>query len=320
MNPRHLISILVVALLVMAATAYAGPDEEISKTFEGKKRVIIETVSGDCLIKAGSSNQIEVNVVYSYRGDDCYDPIIRETTNAVRIGEEFYCSTRGDSKWTITVPKDTKVRFSSASGDLIIEGDLSDVTAKTASGDIDIEGFNGDLRIQTASGDVDIEASTGELNVNTASGDITATNVSGLILFDAASGNVDIVRSEGTFEAGTASGDVRASQVVLDGISEFSSASGEAYVALGKAAEFDLVVSSASGDAIVNYSGNTPNGYFEFTARVNRGDIEAPYDFDEEEEFRRYRQKYVRKAFTRGGDEPRIEISTASGEAVLRLK
>ena len=320
MSLRHLISILMVALLVMAATAYAGPDEEISKTFDGKKRVIIETVSGDCLIKAGSSNQIEVNVVYSYRGDDCYDPIIRETTNAIRIGEDFYCNTRGDSKWTVTVPSDTKVRFSSASGNLTIEGRLSDITAETASGDIDIRDFDGELRIETASGDVDIEESTGELKVNTASGEITAANVSGLILFDAASGDVEIVRSEGTFEVATASGDVNARQVVLDGISDFSTASGEAYVALGKAAEYDLTVSSASGDAIVNYAGNEPVGYFEFIAQARRGDIEAPYDFDEEEEFRQYRQKYVRKVFTRGGDDPRIEISTASGEAVLRLK
>jgi DUF4097 and DUF4098 domain-containing protein YvlB len=309
-----------VFLLGLAAAAYAGQDNEISKTFEGKKRLIIETVSGDCTIKAGSSNQIEVNVVHTYRDADCYEPIIRETPQAVRIGEEFYCNTRGDSRWTITVPADTKVRFSSASGNLIVEGGLSDVTAETASGNIDIEGFNGDLRIETASGDVNIQASTGELKVNAASGDITATNVSGLVLFEVASGNVDIISSEGTFDVGTASGDVRASQVVLDGISEFSTASGEAYVALGKAAGFDLLVSSASGDAIVNYSGNTPTGHFEFTAQADRGDIEAPFDFDEEEEFRQYRQTYLRKAFTRGDAEPRIEISTASGEAVLRLK
>ena len=320
MNARHIIPFLMVALFGLTASAYAGRDNEVSKTFEGKKRVIIETVSGDCVIKAGSSNQIEVHVVHSYRDTDCYDPIIRETSRAIRISEEYYCNTRGNAEWSITVPSDTKVRFSSASGDLIIERGISDVTAETASGDIDVRDFDGELRIETASGDVDIEASTGTLDVNTASGEITAIDVSGLIHFDAASGDVEIVGSEGTFQVGTASGDVNASKVTLDGMSEFSTASGEAYVALEKAAEYDLEVSSASGDAIVNYSGNTPIGYFEFTAREDRGEIDAPYDFDEEEEFRHYRQRYMRKAFTRGGEEPHIEISTATGEAVLKLR
>lgn len=63
-------------------------------------------------------------------------------------------------------------------------------------------------------------------------------------------------------------------------------------------------------------------GLIKMTAKMRRGSISAPFEFDTEDIH--YRggddDEYVTKTAKRGGDSPLIEISTASGRAVLRAK
>ncbi|UCD64254.1 MAG: hypothetical protein JSW34_02115, partial [Candidatus Zixiibacteriota bacterium] len=82
--------------------------------------------------------------------------------------------------------------------------------------------------------------------------------------------------------------------------------------------EHDLKVSTASGRAILDYNGNTLTGRFELIAKERSGDIDAPFDFDNVETFRKWGDKYVSKTFTRGSDTPEILVATASGRATLR--
>ena len=88
-------------------------------------------------------------------------------------------------------------------------------------------------------------------------------------------------------------------------------------VVLGASSEYDLVLSTASGSATLDYDGHPINGSFEFLARMRRGRIVAPFEFDDEEEFERWDQAFVRKSFKRGNDGPMIAIETASGRAEL---
>ncbi|UCD18234.1 MAG: hypothetical protein JSV44_04800, partial [Candidatus Zixiibacteriota bacterium] len=100
--------------------------------------------------------------------------------------------------------------------------------------------------------------------------------------------------------------------------SNFSSASGAAMVELAEGPEDNLNVGSASGKALLDYNGNPVTGYFELTAKVRSGSISAPFDFDDEREFRKNGQRYVKKTFTRGSDSPEIMVGTASGRAILK--
>ena len=98
----------------------------------------------------------------------------------------------------------------------------------------------------------------------------------------------------------------------------FQTASGDVEVQLGATAEHDLEVSTASGRATLDYSGHPIKGRFEFVSKDRRGRIKCPFEFDDERRFDRWGDTYVRKTFTRDGEEPLIFIETASGRATLK--
>ena len=273
--------LLVLAALVLAVAAEAGR-EEITKTFDKKERIRLKTISGDCVVEPSDSDKIEVTVISRYSPADAFDPVFKEQGGTLKLYEELDGNTSGGATWILRVPEGTEVDFSTASGDMTITDMKGEFSANTASGDFEIENCHGEFNLSTASGDFEIENCHGEFTVS------------------------------------TASGNVKAYGIVLDEESSFSTASGSVRVKLAESAAYNLDVSSASGNATLNYRGNPIKGQFEFTVRRRGGKIVSPYDFDDEEEFYRGDDKYVRKSFTKDGDSPYITISTATGKATLK--
>ncbi|MDD3730781.1 MAG: DUF4097 family beta strand repeat-containing protein [candidate division Zixibacteria bacterium] len=272
---------IILISLLPAVNLYAAREQEISKTFEAKKTVRITTVCGDGIIRPGQSNRIEVHLVYSFSPHDAYEPFFRDKGNNLHLGEEIDGSTSGRATWTLTVPPETKIDFSSASGDFEATSLTGRVIVETASGDITLSDYNGELRVESASGDI-------RLN-----------------------------NCRGTFKIETASGDIEALNTFIDQAGFFESASGDVYVQLAESAEFDLNLSSAAGRATLDYNGNPVRGHFEFVTLYRHGRISSPFVFDLEEEFERYRQNYIRKSLTLGSNTPEIIIETGVGKAIL---
>jgi DUF4097 and DUF4098 domain-containing protein YvlB len=216
------------------------------------------------------------------------------------------------------VPEGAEVDFSTASGDLEVTGPIGEIEASTASGDIELENVIGEVEVSTASGEITIAKADGELDISTASGDVEGDGIKGEINISTASGEIEISDSKGAFGLSCASGEITAKGITVEGSSTFSTASGSVEVILAKTSEYDLSLSTASGDVTLDYNGNTVKGYFEFKADKRRGKIKCPFDFDEEEEYERGDRTYVRKSFSKGGDEPEIILSTASGKVVLK--
>lgn len=270
------------AIIMLASAALAEHGRKIVKTFDKKSRINISTVSGDCIVTKGTSDKIEVTVENSYRPEDNFEAEFDESGRTLHLVEHIYGDTRGEAKWTILAPNETDIEFSTASGQLVIGGLGGRFEASTASGDIEINDCRGEFHFSTASGNIDVRDCTGAFDLSTASGEIMASNV------------------------------------ILDEPGSFSTASGTAEVHPAKTPEYNLEVSSASGSAIVDYGGNPVKGTFEFTAKKRHGEIDSPYAFDDEEEFTRYGDRYITKTFTKDTDRPRIMISTASGEAILK--
>ena len=286
-------------LTLLAVSVSAGPDEVETRTFEGIKKIRISTVSGDCVIHRGTSDKVEVEVAWSYRPRNSYKAEFREQGEVLKLSEDIYRSNSGRSTWTLVVPNNMEVRFSSASGGL------------------EIDGVDGDFSLETASGDAVVRNCEGEFDFNTASGDIELTNCKGVLDLNTASGDIELDGCTGEFEIATASGSVRADGVVLQDASAFSTASGRVRVSLGATADHDLRVSAASGSATLDYAGHPIKGYFEFVAKERGGRVSAPYDFDDQERYRRYGDRYVRSWFNREGDQPHVFVETASGRATL---
>lgn len=327
----------VIVLLFVCGYTNAGEGKEVQKRFDGIESVELNTVSGDCIIKTHGSDEIIVDLFYDVEPKGAFDYKIREAGDALIIKERWNGgSSRGDVAWTLTVPSGTEIEFSTASGDLSASGLTKGLEAGTASGDIEIRDMDGEIEISTASGEVviinahgEIEISTasgeisikksgGEIELSTASGEIEADDIEDEIDMSTASGEIEISNSSGVFSLSCASGDIVAENIKIEGLSTFSTASGEVEVILAETSEYDLELSTASGDVLLDYNGNPVKGYFEFTARKRRGRIKCPFDFDEEEEFERNDHVYVRKSFSKGGDTPEIYMRTASGTVVLK--
>lgn len=310
--------LLALSIILLIGIGFSQERKEITKIFKNKTTVRIRTASGDCIVQKGSPDEIRVDLVYSVYPEDAFEPEIDERGSTLEIRERWWNASRGRVKWTLTVPEKTEIRFSTASGDLSVEGLKNSVDASTASGDVTLMDFEGGLDISTASGDVELENCSGEYKLSTASGEIDANNIRGEMEMSTASGDIDVANSQGRFDLSCASGSIDASDIIVDDASSFSTASGRVYVSVGKTPEFDLELSAASGRVTLDYQGNSIKGYFEFVAREDRGEIRAPFQFDNVEEFYRHNRKYIKKTATIGAAVPKIYLSTASGSAVLK--
>jgi DUF4097 and DUF4098 domain-containing protein YvlB len=294
-----ILGIVVVLALMLAVSASAGSRDEVTRTFTGIKTVKIETVSGDCHISQGNGDEVEVRVRNNYRPNDAFEPSFRDRGKTLYLSEDLDGSCSGGSQWDLVVPKGTRVRFSSASGGL------------------EAEDFEGEIGLSTASGDAAIRNCSGEFDFSTASGDVYMNRCEGEIDASTASGDIELEDCRGLFDCSSASGSVEANGVELRAEGSFTTASGRVEVVVAKTPEYDLTVSSASGRATLDYNGNPLKGSFEFTARVHKGDIISPIDFEHEREYERYDQVYVEKTFKRG-DAPLVTLGTASGRVVLK--
>ena len=314
----HRFPVILLAICILLTLSFAQEEKQFNQTYPAKESVSVKLASGDCLIETGTGDKIVVDVKYSVVPADAFKPEVFETGNSLKITEDWRGHSSGRVYWTITLPPKTEVSFSSASGDLTITGLQKEVEASAASGDIRAEKIEGDIEIKTASGDIRIEHCKGDIEISAASGDIEADDLTGDIELSAASGDVEISNSKGLFDLGTASGDIKGKDLIMDGYSTFSAASGDVNIRLAESSRFDLELSAASGDVSLDYNSKTMKGYFELQAKKYSGSISAPYAFDTEEEFERNGQTYEKKSFKRDSDSPRIILHTSSGRASLK--
>ncbi len=296
---KMIASVIVVMLLLGAVQALA---DEIVREFDPKARVIIETVSGDVEIRKGGSDKIKVVVDANVRPRDSFEPIFRDRGRSLRLEERIYESNSGRITWTLTVPNGTEIKFNSASGNMTIEDIEGEFSGSTASGDYNIYSCKGIFDLNTASGDYTLEDCSGEFDINSASGDFSIRHI----------------KIDERSKINTASGDITGRDVLVNGYCDFGSASGDVKIVLGESPKDDIKVGSASGDASLDYNGNKMVGFFEVSAKRRNGHIRSDLDFDNEEEYRKNGQWYVRKTVKLNDNEPLITVGTASGRAELK--
>ncbi len=302
MNLRNMIPVIVCSLLLLPV---AGQDRRDSRsnlqenTYSGVTEIELRTVSGNCQVRRSNNASVMLAVEYSF-DERSYEADIEQRGNLLIMKERFHGrNNSGSSNWRLAVPDDIRISFSTASGDFTISDLRAEIDVRTASGDIRL---------------TDVE---GEVEASTASGDVIGRGISGRFRLSSASGDVELEDGAGDFKASSASGDVFAQNLSFTAESSFSSASGNAKLRLSSSPEFDLKVSSASGDATLALNGVQLRGYLEVVARKDRN-IRAPFSFDREETISRWNQEYVRKSIEMGSDGPLIEVSTASGRAEIQ--
>ncbi len=322
MRTLRLIVAITFVVVLSSAPAHSAPLKQWS--FDGANRVEIEGVSGDIAVQSGGGSQITIEVTEDVSPANAFRAEVEQDGSTIRVRENWTRRGRGSVEWTLVIPEgsDTVIVVETASGDLVADADAR-FEFSTASGDVrlsDMSVVEGSS-FTTASGNLVLtEVSVGDdVKMSTASGDIEFSGVRAGRGFAAstASGNVDVGNSEGVMNASSASGDVRVDEDSLTGPSTYSSASGDVTVRLGAAPEYELEVSSASGDARLE----APFGAdftLIMTKRRDRGDIDSPFEATSEREFERNGRTYVEQTVVRGSGQPEIRVSTASGSIEVR--
>ena len=307
-------------LLIFANFSFAGDFITEHKVFNDITELKIKAICGDWTISSHSSNEIVVDLKYSKNLKNTFYAEMNERNGKLKLGEDFDKKTFGKTliKWTIKVPELMDVDFSTASGDLNLKGIKGDINGSSASGDFSLKDINGNVDISTASGDIEADDIESDIDFSTASGDIDLKNVSGELDFSTASGDIEVSHSSAEMNFSCASGDITLENSIILGPSSFSTASGDINLSLKKSPEFDLKLSTASGNATLDYDGNSIEGRIEMTSRKRTGRIISPFSFDKTDEYKRNGTSYETKSFTRGTNDIQIIMKSSSG--TLKIK
>ncbi len=285
---------------LFSAALFAGRKQEMVSQYAGMEKVKIKLILGSCHIEKSKDNSIHVKVVHSYDEDD-FEAKINTKGKTLYLKEKLHSDNNGGhSDWTVAVPNGMEVDFETATGSLDITGVE----------DLEIDGNSG-------TGSHEIEEASGKFKLNTGTGSIEAINSKGDFDLNTGTGRVKIENCKGNFDANSGTGNVFGRSITIEDEAEFSSGTGDAEAAKPMGKDFDLSLSSGTGDAVLDMDGQPIEGYFEFTANARRGRIISPIKFDKEEEDEDGNNNYYRKSFTKGKKTPRYFISTGTGKAEL---
>ena len=293
--------------------------KEITKTFNGIKRIKVNTASGSCVLSKSQNATVTLKLAYTYSDDD-YTPSIVQEGDELVVKEKFHDrSANGSADWKLTIPDNLSVKFVTGSGDIEAANLTINLNATTGSGDFAFNGVNGDLDCTTGSGDVELENAGGSIKATSGSGSFRVTKSKGNLKLTTGSGNHRISESTAEFQVTTGSGRINGTALSPDGASSFTTGSGTAEVQFASSPKHDVSIASGSGDAILNFNGNEINGEIVMKASKKHGSINAPFEFDKTEEIEHSGSDVtIQKTAIKGNGKPRISISTGSGEAVLK--
>lgn len=308
-------AVLVFCLLMITMISNA---QEVTKSFSGVKKIRLSTSGGDCILKKGSSEEVKVELTYTYSTEK-FTPVMDKEGSTLILKEQFERgSTSGNSTWTLTIPQNMELDFNTGSGSLKGEGLTLELKSNSGSGNVELKNTDGDFRLNSGSGSVILIATKGDVSANSGSGNIEVDGADGEVKANVGSGNIKIYNAKGMFAANSGSGDVKVDKVILTDKSSFNSGSGDVKVALSEAPAYSLSLNSGSGDAILDFGGNKMEGTVVMTANKKNGEIRAPFSFDKTEEIEDGgNQVRIRKTAKLSDKDIQIKIGTGSGKAVV---
>ncbi len=302
-NKKIVTQLISFAILLGLQFSMQASGVEKQEFFSAVESIKVNTISGNLKLGRSTGGDVEVHV-YSTFNEDKISMEMEQNGGMLNLSEKSHgsSSSRGNSKWTIGIPEgmNIKVKFSTASGDIVVTDLSTHLKMNTASGDITLTNYSGRIKGNTASGDIKLENVSGSIDLNTASGDISADTIEGHLKLNTASGDIDIASAK------------------LNEKSSFDSASGNVLVSVSQTPLNDLTLTSASGNVELSMQGNTLQGSISMTTKKGfRYDINAPFEFDNTEEYERHGDKYITKTVVLGDPQTKIILSTSSGDATI---
>ena len=278
----------------------------------------VSTGSGAIHVRVGDSETVQVRGTIKARdhggGMSAEDkvrqlesnPPIEQDGNIIRIGHisESELGRNVSISYDLLVPKQTRLRAETGSGDQSVEGIQGRLKSETGSGGIRITRISSEVHAETGSGDIQIESVQGSVTANTGSGSIRANGVAGEFSGETGSGDVRLEQSapgrvrvstgsgsielagvNGPLKVDTGSGEIKA-QGELTGDWRLETGSGGVTVSLPSNAGFDLHAHTDSGKISTtreitltgtlsrnDYRGKVGSGGYLLEVKTGSGDI-----------------------------------------------
>ena len=283
--PAAALAVVVLATAGSAA-AWAATVEgsfERTLTVTGPVELDVKTGSGSIRVRTGEAGTVHIRATIKARSGwlegrrDAEErvraleqnPPIEQDGNTIRIGHIEVEELRRNVSisYELVVPKETRLKSDTGSGEHKIDGISGPVKASTGSGNLTLSNIGAEVRAETGSGDIKVESVSGSLHASTGSGSIQATGISGSITASTGSGDVRLEQSApGDVKISTGSGDVEI-RGMRGGLSV--STGGGSITAQGTpTAEWKL--DTSSGNVTVNLPAEVG---FDIEARTSSGDI-----------------------------------------------
>ncbi len=234
---------------------------------------------------------------------------IEQAGNTLRIGhiKERSYSKNVSISFELEVPADTRVKGSTGSGNLSVEGVNGPVDASTGSGDVTATNIEGHVKADTGSGNVTLHAIKGGADADTGSGDVRASQVAGPFKADTGSGSIRLEQAApGDVEVDTGSGDVDVQGV--RGALKADTGSGR--ITAGGEVSGQWKLSAGSGDVDIQLASNAA---FDLYAHTDSGNVKSDHPVTATGTFT---PKEIQGKVRGGG--PLLEVKTGSGNIHIR--
>jgi len=316
---RATISLLAAAALAVLAALPAAASEDghfdRTLTVSGAVSLEVETGSGSITVRTGDSSRVEVHgsihVSQSFFGDAKsrvaqieQNPPIQQEGNSIIIGrsDDHELFNNISISYEIVTPKDTKLRATSGSGGVKIDGVAGPVDTTSGSGGLQVSSIGGDVRAHTGSGGIDLENVQGIAHVATGSGSIRAMGIAGAVNASTGSGDVHVQQTAaGDVEVTSGSGSITLENV--KGGAHVRSGSGTIHATGEPLGDWSL--QTGSGALNVKMPGDAK---FNLTAFSGSGSIHTARNIEVSEMNSRHE---LRGKVNGGG--PNVDLRTSSG-------
>jgi hypothetical protein len=276
---------LILALFTLAATARAGLEDQITRTYEVAPggQLVVEVDRGSLEVRTADRGSVEIEVIRKARGGDARaaqvlkDHVVTtaQAGNRVEVRAEYngpssfgWFSRSPDLQvnYILTIPRKFEVNLKTAGGNIKVAELTGKTQVHTSGGNLTLEKIQGPLSGHTSGGNVsavgcrgpvDLHTSGGNLNLSEIEGDVTAKTTGGSIHADkltgkcivkTSGGNIGVAGIKGSIAADTSGGRVNAEFIgPPSGDCIFKTSGGGITIALGERFAVDVDLHTSGG-------------------------------------------------------------------------
>jgi DUF4097 and DUF4098 domain-containing protein YvlB len=287
------------AFLGLGMLAGAGPaaDRAVNETraVDAKARISIENMAGLVDVAGWDRNEVQVTGTLDEKAEKlAIEGSGSSLSIEVRYPQRRNLNVKEGSRLTIKVPLGCELEVEGVSAEVIVDGVVGKVSAKSVSGDLLVRGAPADLDLETVSGGITGEVTGASASLATVSGDVVAHGVAGKLKVSTVSGEIE----------------VRAAGPVTDLSSE--SVSGSMTIVATPAGKAQWDISAHSGDVDLTVPANVDA---RFTVGTFSGSIEDGFGHAAERTNKFAPGSELK--FTQGAGGAEIDVESFSGDVVI---